>query len=400
MKKEDSVKILENPCQPREFSRLGVYGAVMQDEKILLITQENGPYKGKFDFPGGGIEFGETAEGALRREFIEEVAMQFESLQLITNLTALVKVPDEGMNKGYTFYQIGMIYKVDGLSLDDKEKPTLIETWIDPKTLRKENCSALLWQFIINYYHDVNLVKVNDCNLAHLFERYMLLDLTHTLHEGIPSWSGSCGFRHEIKLDYADYAADVKFRVQQIKMGAGMGTHIDAPAHCIQDGITIDQLQLHDLIAPCALIDVSEFADEGYSVSVVDIENYEKKYGQIKAGQFVMIRTGWERYWHDAAKYRNNHIFPSVSACAAKFLLERHIVGLGIDTLSPDRPTDGFFVHESLLGQGKYIVENAANLKTLPAYGSYIFILPIKTAAGTEAPARIIALVPKDLSEK
>lgn len=63
---------------------------------------------------------------------------------------------------------------------------------------------------------------------------FTLVDLTHTLAPDIPSWSGTCGFRHEVKLDYADCKEDtpfsVKFRVQQIKMHAGIGTHMDAPA--------------------------------------------------------------------------------------------------------------------------------------------------------------------------
>lgn len=48
---------------------------------------------------------------------------------------------------------------------------------------------------------------------------FSLIDLTHTLTPDIPSWNGSCGFSHEIKLDYKDCSTDVKFRVQQIKRG-------------------------------------------------------------------------------------------------------------------------------------------------------------------------------------
>ena len=46
----------------------------MDEKKTLLIRQKRGPYAGKLDFPGGGIEFGESPEQALRREFAEEVA--------------------------------------------------------------------------------------------------------------------------------------------------------------------------------------------------------------------------------------------------------------------------------------------------------------------------------------
>lgn len=222
---------------------------------------------------------------------------------------------------------------------------------------------------------------------------YKIIDLTHTLDEHTPSWTGGCGFSHETKLDYADCNTAVKFRVQQIKMHAGIGTHMDAPAHCIPGGATIDQLSPSDLIAPGLVIDVSELAHERYSVSVQDIKHFEKIHGLIAAGSFIMIRTGWERFWSTAEKYRNNHVFPSVSGDAAELILSRGIVGLGIDTLSPDRPEDGYPVHAALLGAKKYIIENAANLNSLPPVGSFILSLPIKTKT-TEAPMRLIGLEP------
>lgn len=224
---------------------------------------------------------------------------------------------------------------------------------------------------------------------------YKIIDLTHTLDENIPSWNGGCGFQSEIKLDYADCTTEVKFRVQQIKMHAGIGTHMDAPAHCISGGTTIDQLPLQDLSAPCVVIDVSKLAHERYSVSVEDILNFEALYGIIQPKSFVMIYTGWEKFWNSPEQYRNNHLFPSVSKEAAELLQKRQIRGLGIDTLSPDRPESGFPVHSLFLGSGKYIIENVAHLNKLPPTGSLILALPIKVKGGTEAPIRLIGLVPQ-----
>jgi kynurenine formamidase len=222
---------------------------------------------------------------------------------------------------------------------------------------------------------------------------YKVIDLTHTLDEKIPSWSSGCGFKSEIKLDYSEGLGEVKFRVQQIKMHAGIGTHLDAPAHCIEGGLTIDQLSLSNLIAPTVVIDVSGSSHEHYSVTVDDIEAFEETYGTIQPHSFVMVKTGWEQFWNDPQKYHNGHLFPSVSKEAAKFLLDRQIVGLGIDTLSPDRPADGYPVHALLLGERKYIIENAANLAELPPIGCYTLALPIKIKEATEAPIRLIGLI-------
>ena len=124
-----------------------------------------------------------------------------------------------------------------------------------------------------------------------------------------------------------------------------------------------------------------------------DIRQFEREHGQIGAGAFVIVRTGWEQYWNEPEKYRNNLQFPSISRDAAELLLERKIAGLGIDTLSPDTPGSGYPVHEAILGAGKYIVENVANSSELPPLDSFSLALPIRTEGGTEAPMRLIGLI-------
>jgi kynurenine formamidase len=175
-------------------------------------------------------------------------------------------------------------------------------------------------------------------------------------------------------------------------MSEGIGTHLDAPAHCHPGGKCIDELDINDLIAPCVVIDVSEKSHEHYRVGHDDITQFEYVQGTIQKGSFVIIRTGWEKYWNEPEKYRNNLVFPCLSEEVATLLLHRGIVGLGIDTLSPDRPDNGYPVHKILLEGGKYIVENIANSGNLPAVGSYSLALPIKIQNGTEAPVRLVGL--------
>lgn len=226
---------------------------------------------------------------------------------------------------------------------------------------------------------------------------FTLLDLTHTLSPSTPSWNGSCGFSHSIKLDY-QVDAEVSFRVQQIKMHAGIGTHIDAPAHCIPGGLAIDALPLENLVAPCVCIDVSKKADAFYVASVDDMRAFEQQYGAIEKGSVVIVRAGWDVYWNDPEKYRNDYHFPSISKDVAEWLLDKEALALGVDTLSPDCPDSDYPVHQAFLGSGKYLIENLAQTALLPAKGSYLFSLPIKTLEGTEAPARCVALLPLNLS--
>ncbi len=220
------------------------------------------------------------------------------------------------------------------------------------------------------------------------------IDLTHTLSPNIPHWSGSCGFSLKSVCDYSDSTQGTAFRVQSIEMSAGIGTHMDAPAHCIPGGADIARLPIEQLIASCVVIDVSAKAHESYQIIADDIQDFEEKYGDISKNSFVIFRTGWDQFWNAPEKYRNHLRFPTISAQAAEWLLLREIVGLGIDTLSPDNGADGFPVHELILGAGKYIVENVANAGLIPPVGAYTVALPIKIGKGTEAPIRLVAMVP------
>ena len=56
-------------------------------------------------------------------------------------------------------------------------------------------------------------------------------------------------------------------------------------------------------VAPCVVIDVSADAHEFYHVSTDDIHRFEKQFFPIFPGTFVMIKTGWERFWQEPGKY-------------------------------------------------------------------------------------------------
>ena len=223
-------------------------------------------------------------------------------------------------------------------------------------------------------------------------KEFTVVDLTHTLSADIPYWDGSCGFDLAIDTDYKDCTPPDLFRSQKIRSNAGIGTHMDAPAHCFPDGKTIEALAMEDLVTDCVVIRVGEAA-ENYIIMPGAVEDFEEEYGRIHANSFVIFSTGWERHWNVSEKFINGHVFPSVDESTARLLLERNIAGLGVDTLSADTGARGFPVHRAILGAGKYLVENIANLGKVPATGAKSCALPMKILDGTEAPVRLVALL-------
>lgn len=222
-----------------------------------------------------------------------------------------------------------------------------------------------------------------------------VIDLTHEVHSEIPTWDLTCGYSVKTLRDYHDCEGEFKFRSQSLDIRASAGTHIDSPAHCFEGANDVSQIPLEQLIVPCIVIDVSDRHDERYKVSRADIEAFEHRHGKIHSGAFVLIHTGWSRYWENPKKYCNDYVFPSVSKEAAEELLQRDIVGIGIDTLSPDCDEKGSFVHAILLGAGKLIIENIKDIDQMPPTGGTLLIMPLKVKGAAESPIRLIGIIPR-----
>ncbi len=225
-----------------------------------------------------------------------------------------------------------------------------------------------------------------------MLSRARFVDLTHPLDEEVPTWTGSCGFRHEIKMDY-----DEGLRVMTYKMHAGVGTHMDAPSHFFREGKNIGDLPLEQLITPLFHINCAHNQDPNFLLTVEQILAFEKKHRKILSGSSVVLSTGWAKKWKDVQAYRNPDAqgkmhFPGFHKEAAALLVERAVAGIGIDTLSPDGSNEGFPVHEHILGAGKYILENLTNLQQVPETGAFLIALPIKVRIGAEACVRAISV--------
>lgn len=131
--------------QPSILSRTGIYGIAKKDGKVLLVQQNQGPHCGKWDLPGGKIEPGETIEQALKREFLEEVGMEFESMRFHKNIVASTHGWNED-NTSYLLHQIGLLYEVEGLAPLSNQIPELFYSWIDPEQLTENLASPLVRQ--------------------------------------------------------------------------------------------------------------------------------------------------------------------------------------------------------------------------------------------------------------
>jgi len=185
------------------------------------------------------------------------------------------------------------------------------------------------------------------------------------------------------------------------------GTHIDAPIHFHEGGLSVDAIPLDRLIGPGVVIDVSErcAADRDYLVGRSDFETWERSHGPIPQGAIVLLRTGFGRFWPDRVRYMGTDgrgeaavaelHFPGLDPEAVDFLAdERRIRAVGLDTPSIDHgPSQMFDAHVRLFERDIPALENVANLDRLPPTGMTILALPMKIRGGSGGPTRIVALL-------
>ena len=227
-----------------------------------------------------------------------------------------------------------------------------------------------------------------------------VLDLTHAIDSQVPTYELS-----EKSPYQARTVATVEkngYFAREISLPEHFGTHLDAPAHFARGMWTVDQIPPERLIAPLVVLDVTKNTklNPDYQVSVEDVAKWEQAHGQMPGNAVVIASTGWDSRWNSVSDYRNADAkgimhFPGYSLEAAKFLVEgRHVLGLGIDTLSIDYgPSKDFPVHQYTLAHSVYHLENVANLVQVPANGSVVVVAPMKLTGGSGSPVRILALV-------
>ena len=226
-----------------------------------------------------------------------------------------------------------------------------------------------------------------------------IVDMTHALSPEAVAWGATSPFEYEALSTQPSGA---------VSMGAYStpehhGTHIDAPIHGGDNLPTVDQLTPSDLFGPVAVIDVAAQAadDPDYAVARADIEEWESRNGTLPDGVVVLMRSGWSEKYDDAAAYRNPDAdgrmhFPGFSEEAARFLIEeRNIAGIGVDTLSVDPgAARGFAAHGVVNGNGRFHLENVANVHLLPEAGAFLIVAPIKIKGGSGGQVRIFAVIP------
>lgn len=189
--------------------------------------------------------------------------------------------------------------------------------------------------------------------------------------------------------------------VSKLDFGAHTATHVDAPAHFIDDGKQVKDLSLDVLIGAAQVVEIPK---DARSVNVAHVKELVPQNCER-----VLFKTRNSDFWQplitlinnspnkddaqvDAAAKHFHEDFVYIESDAAQMLVEGGVKLVGIDYLSVEKYQSGSFgTHEALLGAGIVIIEGL-NLAEVAGGDYELFCLPIKIAEGTGdgAPARVV----------
>ncbi len=193
-----------------------------------------------------------------------------------------------------------------------------------------------------------------------------------------------------------------------LRCGEHTGTHFDAPIHWITGknlpGNACDTIPARRFLGPACVIDVEGDVERNpdHLVTVEQIGSWEAAHGQIPAGAWVLLRTGWSRR-RDAAAFLNvgpeGPHSPGFDAAASRLLAhDRDVLGVGVETIGTDAGQAGTFDppfpnHAIMHGAGKFGLASLCNLDRLPATGAVVVAAPLKIVNGSGSPLRVLAIV-------
>jgi arylformamidase len=200
------------------------------------------------------------------------------------------------------------------------------------------------------------------------------------LSNELPTYPGDPGIQIG---DWRSLAKGDSANVSVVNFGAHTGTHVDAPAHFIEGGETIEWLPLDSLIGEALVVE----APDNYLVIDEQFVSRHVPRGTMR----VLFKTRNSAFWSEMPPEFHSD-FTHLNLEAAIWLRDQGAKLVGIDYLSIEKfKSPGHPTHLALLSKGVVIVEGL-NLAGVPAGRYELFCLPLRLRSplGDGAPARAV----------
>jgi arylformamidase len=207
-----------------------------------------------------------------------------------------------------------------------------------------------------------------------------LVDLSFDIYDRAPTFSTD----PEIAVIEHGRIENLGYNMTQLVMSTHAGTHLDAPFHFLDDGLTVDRLDLRRGFGPAWVLDFSGKAPKE-EISAAELQMHGDV---IRTGSRLIFRTGWDRVYPEARYFSD---MPGLSVEACRYLVERGVACVAIDTPSVNW-SDYAAAHQVLLGAEVLLIESLRGLERLRGDQVILVALPLRIRGRDGSPCRAIAL--------
>lgn len=152
-------------------------------------------------------------------------------------------------------------------------------------------------------------------------------DLSHPWGHGAPVWPGFPGCVFERGSFHALHGT----LTQRFSTTMHASTHVNAPLHLVAGGAPMGSVPLDRFFGRAVVLSIPKDRWD-----LIEADDLEAAAPAVRAGDIVLIDTGWHRFRADNQRYFAHA--PGLSEAGARWLIDRKVKLVGLDTPAIDHP--------------------------------------------------------------
>jgi kynurenine formamidase len=208
---------------------------------------------------------------------------------------------------------------------------------------------------------------------------YITVDLSHSIADNMLGYPGDL----PTEVNTIATMEGQGYRAIGFTMSSHTGTHMDAPAHIIPDGPTLDSFPVDKFIGKGQVIDCRQ-------MRLITLDKI-KHAVPAPAPEFILLYTGWDTLWGTPAYYQD---IPAIDADTAIYLGNLSLKGVGIDTPSVDPVgSEDLISHKAILSRNIILIENLTGLGNLMEQQFIFCCFPLRFKNADGSPVRAAAFL-------
>lgn len=202
-----------------------------------------------------------------------------------------------------------------------------------------------------------------------------IYDISMEIFQEMPVYKGKEEKKPIFKVQ-SDFKSGSSYETR-LDINLHTGTHMDAPLHMIEGGETLESIGLEEVITKCRVIDLTHATEK---ISKINLEAKE-----ISEGDFILFKT------RNSTEDILEKDFIYLDKAGAKYLRDKKIKGVGINSLGIERDQPGHETHTMLFEAGIVILEGL-KLDEVDEGEYFLFAAPLKIKGVEAAPVRAVLI--------